>query len=318
MDRFPLAVKLVCFIVLGGWLPACTAAPPIQTASPTSGPTQAFASQTPIPNTEPAATQTMAPTSTHTPSPSPTSTLFPTPTSLACWAEGGQVVTGQLETDLLRQPLDYRIYLPPCYYEQPDRRYPVLYLIHGQSYNDDQWDRLGVDETMDRLVGSAEIPPFLIVMPRDREWTQSNVDPFGRAVIEALLPYIEQIHRTLPDRAYRAVGGLSRGGGWAIHFALKHWEQFGVVGGHSPPVFWSDVPDIKSWLDEIPVEALPRIWLDIGENDRPEILESALWFEKLLTQRGIPHEWHMFSGYHEEAYWEAHVERYLRWYAQGW
>ena len=228
------------------------------------------------------------------------------------------MVLEQLETEMLRQPLEFRVYLPACYSQQPERRYPVLYLIHGQSYNDDQWDRLGADEVIDALVREGETVPFLIVMPRDRVWTQPGEDHFGEAVVDVLLPYIDATYRTLPERKYRAVGGLSRGASWAIHFGLKNWELFGNIGGHSPPVFMGDVAFIKRWLDAIPLEEMPRIYLDIGINDRPEIMDSAVWFENLLTQRNISHEWHLFNGYHEEAYWQAHVEHYLRWYAQDW
>ena len=45
---------------------------------------------------------------------------------------------------------------------------------------------------------------------------------------------------------------------------------------------------------------------------------SAVWLESLLTGYNLPHEWHIFTGYHEEAYWQAHVAQYLRWYAQAW
>jgi len=96
----------------------------------------------------------------------PVFTLAPTvlvetssPTQLACWQAGGQVAQGSLETDLLPKPLDFRVYVPPCYDQEVARRYPVLYLIHGQSYNDDQWDRLGADETADVQIASGEAPP---------------------------------------------------------------------------------------------------------------------------------------------------------------
>ena len=58
--------------------------------------------------------------------------------------------------------------------------------------------------------------------------------------------------------------------------------------------------------------------MDIGDRDRPEIMRAAIWFEELLNQRGIPHEWYLFSGYHTEDYWSAHLETYLRWYARTW
>lgn len=249
-----------------------------------------------------------------TPTPAPTHT----PTLLACLSQGGRYENASLRDPRLPLPMEYAVYLPSCYDEQPERRYPVLYLIHGQNYNQDQWDRLGADETADELIASGELPPFLIVLPRDRSWAQPTEDMFGQVLVEGLLPQIDSVYRTIPQREYRAVGGLSRGAGWAVHLGLSHWELFGAIGAHSLPVFWADTPHIRSWLDAIPEGELPRIYMDIGEKDRPNIMASAVWFEELLTEKAIPHEWHLFPGYHEEAYWQANLERYLRWYAGAW
>ncbi len=90
---------------------------------------------------------------------------------------GGRVEIYEFTTILLRDPLVYRIYLPPCYDEQPEQAYPVLYLIHGQTYSDTQWDRLGVPETADQLIRTGEVAPFIVVMPRDRVW----LEPTGPA-----------------------------------------------------------------------------------------------------------------------------------------
>ncbi len=173
-------------------------------------------------------------------------------------------------------------------------------------------------KTADALIASGELAPFLVVMPGDRLWTQPSEDQFGKAVMEALVPWIDAQYRTLPDRQHRAIGGLSRGAAWAVHLGLSRWEFFGAIGAHSLPVFWEDVPDIKTWIDQIPLDEFPRVYLDIGNDDRPEVLKSALWFEQLLTDTGIPHEWHLFSGEHDETYWKSHVEQYLRWYAANW
>ena len=223
-----------------------------------------------------------------------------------------------LESSLLKDPLDYRVYLPPCYEESPEQRFPVLYLVHGQSYNDDQWDRLEADETAGRLIATGEIAPLILVMPRDRTWTQPEEDRFGQAVVEDLIPYIDEHYRSLPDRSHRAVGGLSRGAGWAVHLGLSHWELFGAFGAHSAATFWTDAAQFRTWLNEIPTDSLPRIYLDAGDRDRPEILDAARRFEELLTELAIPHEWYLFPGYHDEAYWTAHTEKYLRWYAAPW
>ncbi len=259
-----------------------------------------------------------------TPAPSrtttPANTPLPTPTAspLACWDQPGRVETGSLRSEQLKLPLDYAVYLPPCYDQQPERRYPALYLIHGMNYNHDQWDRLGADETANRLAAAGEVSPFIIVMPRDRSWEEPELDPFGRVLVEELIPFIDANYRTLPERKYRAVGGLSRGAGWAVHLGLSRWDLFGAIGGHSLPVFWTDTSRVRGWLASIPPDSYPRIYLDIGEKDRPSILNSARWFENLLNEEGIPHEWYLNTGYHNEEYWSAHVEDYLRWYAQDW
>lgn len=225
---------------------------------------------------------------------------------------------GELKTDLLRLPLSYRVYLPPCYNPNRNQRYPVLYLFHGQSFTDDQWDRLGADDAADRLIESGEIPPLIIVMPYDRYGGQPTETGFSQAITAELIPRIDADYLTQNSRRGRAVGGLSRGAGWAIHLAISEWRLFGALGAHSPAVFHTDAQRMRSWLDQIPEGQAPRLWIDIGDKDRPEITRSTQWFAALLNEYDIPHEWRLFSGYHEESYWKEHLEQYLRWYALEW
>jgi enterochelin esterase-like enzyme len=172
--------------------------------------------------------------------------------------------------------------------------------------------------TADALILNGDTVPFIIVMPYDRYGDLSSENMFAEAVVEDLIPWIDQTYRTIPERAYRAVGGLSRGAGWAVHLGISNWELFGALGAHSLAVLYADAKYMRTWLDAIPYEAYPRIYLDIGDNDSPSILESAIWFETLLNQKSIPHEWHLFTGFHNEEYWQTHIEGYLRWYAQEW
>lgn len=257
-------------------------------------------------------------TSTVTLTPSPTALPTPsaTPTALACWSEAGRLEQSSLRSKYVPLPLETIVYLPPCYDQEPERHYPVLYLIHGQNYNNDQWVRLGAPETADALIAAGEVPPLIIVMPRDRSWTQPSVDGFGQALINDLLPWVDNHYRTLPSRKSRAIGGLSRGAAWAVHLGLSHWELFSSLGAHSLPVFWDDTSHVREWLDAIPPQSLPRIYMDTGDKDY--LIRSTLWFENILNQKGIPHEWYLFPGLHEEAYWHAHIEQYLRWYARDW
>lgn len=212
--------------------------------------------------------------------------------------------------------MEVRVYVPACHKERNDQRFPVLYLIHGQSYTEDQWDRLGADEALDELVSSGEVTPFIIVMPRDRLWVDPVESNFGQVFIEELIPWVDRTYRTIADRQHRAVGGLSRGAAWALHLGLSRWELFGSIGAHSSPIFFSDASKLRRWLREIPKEQLPRIYLDIG--DRDYLNESNEWLKKVLDDENVPHEYYLFPGYHEETYWSAHIEQYLVWYAQEW
>lgn len=175
-----------------------------------------------------------------------------------------------------------------------------------------------MDDTADRLISSGEIAPLIIVMPYDRYGGQPTETGFSEAITTELIPRIDAKYRTQADRKGRAVGGLSRGAGWAIHLAISEWRLFGALGAHSPAVFHTDAQRMRSWLDLVPEGQTPRIWIDIGDKDRPEITRSTEWFEALLNEYDIPHEWRLLAGYHEENYWREHVEAYLRWYTREW
>jgi predicted alpha/beta superfamily hydrolase len=258
----------------------------------------------------PASTALPIPPGTFTPSPSPTGTITP----LACLTNPGHLEQGRL--DSTHPPQAYRIYLPPCYEEKTDQRYPVLYLLHGQTYTDDQWIRLGAVEVTDALILSGESIPFIIVFPDDRYWNLPPGSGFGQRLVEELIPYIDSTYRTFPDRNHRAIGGMSRGAGWALRLGLTHWALFGTVGLHSLAILQKDASEIRDWLWDIPPSSRPRIFMDVGDNDQE--LEMAQRVEAQFNEFGLAHEWHLYSGAHTEEYWRAHVEEYIRWYAEGW
>ena len=253
--------------------------------------------------------QTSAPTSTSAP---PTQTLTVTP--LTCLTQPGYIEPGKLEST--NPPQEYLIYLPPCYDQKKEESYPVLYLLHGQTYTQDQWIRLGAVDIIDDLILSGESVPFIAVFPDDRYWNLPPGPGFGQRLIENLIPYIDGEYRTLDDREQRAIGGLSRGAGWALRLGLTQWDLFGSIGLHSPAVLQKDASQIDNWLADIPASLQPRVFMDIGDND-PE-LSMAVNIESQFNEFGLIHEWHLYSGAHTEDYWSAHVEEYILWYAAEW
>ena len=95
-------------------------------------------------------------------------------------------------------------------------------------------------------------------------------------------------------------------------------QVFGALGAHTPAVFWEDAPQLRTWLSGLTAFQLPRIYIDVADRDREEILLSTLRLEKILAELAVPHEFYRFVGLHNAEYWSSNLERYLRWYSAEW
>jgi len=250
------------------------------------------------------------PTLTSSATPVPPS---PTAAPFSCQTQPGTLGRESLTTTNPAE--EYIIYLPPCYFQFNSTSYPVLYLLHGQTYTDDQWIRIGAAEAADRLIISGDVPPFIMVFPDDRGWNLVAAPGFGDRLL-TLIPYIDTTYRTVADRDHRALGGLSRGGGWTARLGFTNVELFGALGLHSPAISNEDGHYLIAWIEAIPPQDRPRLWLDVGDRDKELGYASSL--ELFLADIGFPHEYHVYTGEHTEAYWRLHVEEYLRWYAELW
>ncbi len=240
-----------------------------------------------------------------------------TPTAIVCSETKGRIDDLEVPTKVLSYPLKVKVYFPPCYSEKPESPYPYVIMVHGMLYKNDQWDRLGVDEAADRLISTKESPPFMILMPFEEQSTGNPYeDGFGVALVDSMIPWMEENYPVCDERECRAIGGLSRGAGWAVHLGLSHSDTFGAIGAHSLPPFIGDLVSAPRWLAKIPQKDLPRVYIDIGIADSGMVPASQ--FEGILTAFNVPHEWHINNGEHTEDYWSSHVEEYLRWYASGW
>ena len=291
---------LMLFVLLGliVVLTACQMQPEVPAVTPTAElPTTAIPSPT-AEASEPVTPEPIQPS--------------PTPD---CRLQGGTVSSEQIASEELGDTLYFDVYLPPCYGADPEIRYPVVYLLHGLSYRQDQWQRLGLVSTMDALIAAGEIPPFIAVMPLESPFTAPQVSQFGNALISDLIPLVDGRYQTLPEKDYRVIAGVSRGAAWAMRLGFEHYKLFSRVGAHSLPLFEADTRHLSNWL-ALAGEELPLYFIDIGTND-PE-WKTAEDFANLLDANGIPHEWYLFSGGHTEEYWSSHLETYLRWYSADW
>ena len=237
----------------------------------------------------------------------PTDQQPPTPIPVGCEDRTGQVLRRSLDDDRLIRPIEYRVYLPPCYEETADQEYPVLFLLHGLQQTDALWDDLGADERMDELIADGAIPPLILVMP----WEQTGID-IEEAVIQVLLPEVESDFRTCQSMDCRGIGGISRGAGWAITIALRNPGVFRFVGLHSPavingPVYWS------RWVKAMAPDQRPTIWVDIGSEDTLYPITAGVIED--LNGLGLSVRSSIREGNHSQTYWMENMADYLKWYA---
>jgi enterochelin esterase-like enzyme len=276
----------------------------------------------PITPTAPPAATGISPTQHQEQEPSeslPTSIIEPpisTDMVYDCLQIGGDFSLDKFESELLGEEFYYQVYLPPCYRENINTHYPVVFLLHGLVSDENHWPRLGLGEIMDSLIRQNMIPEFIIVMPRETRFLSPVESRFPEAILLELIPHIDEQYRTMPERAFRKIGGISRGAAWAVHIGFTYPEVFGAVGAHSLPLFQSDSAKLSTWLSTTSSGTLPLFFIDIGRSD-PE-RTSAEAFANQLDEYHVPHIWYLFTGGHSDGYWSENLVLYLKWYADNW
>ena len=316
-----------------------TQTPLIQTALPLRSPTRTPSLTATITGTP---TRTRTPTRTFTPTTTRTPTKTPLPT--------GHItrIDTKFRSAALNEDRRIVIYLPPGYNESPQRRYPVLYMLHGYGGFDKpipEWEEWGLKDQADALILAGKIQPLIIVQPSGymdggqpsyffNHGPGTDGKRWGDAIWQDAVKYIDANYRTLARRESRAIGGFSLGGQGALSLALTHPDVFQVVGAHSPSFRGADgsigfINDAKYFNQFDPIWLVENtnaarqltLWIDVGADDQnvkncgPDSNRCVEAFHELLQARGIPHEWHdTWAGPHEWIYWQTHIPDYLTWY----
>ena len=232
------------------------------------------------------------------------------------------------------------VYLPPGYASTPNRRYPVLYLLHGfpgRPLAFLETVRMGVVE--DSLLAKDEATPVILVMPfgstgtfTDEEWAngaRANQD-WETFVAHDLVQAIDARYRTIPSGAARAIAGLSEGGFGAINIAFHHLGEFSVVeswSGYEQPDKLRSIfgKNLRLLPRNDPASELPQlaatlraahtyVWFYSGTTD-PLRGENER-FAAALAAAGIPHHYFEAAGGHNWALWRIEATAAYRAAAQ--
>jgi enterochelin esterase-like enzyme len=231
----------------------------------------------------------------------------------------------------LGREMPYFVYLPPGY-DDADRSYPVLYLLHGNSGAFEEWPATGLIDLLDRGIQALELEPFIVVLPQgdfgywlNHAWGGTR---WGDYVTRDLVSHVDGSYRTLRRPHRRAIGGLSVGATAALVHAFTWPQRFGVVGAHMPALREDSTEASFLGVDEDfaardPVSLAQQlagldqvqIWLDVGDEDdwypRVSVLHGA------LLDRGIEHHWWVWPGDHDLGDMARHLPEYLRFYSRA-
>lgn len=305
-------IVLMCSILCMGMLSSCVEPLVVEeTHIPVEWTIISIKTATPAPEIP---TATFEPTATSTST--TTSTPLPPHSTPVCDLEKGEVREDALESAIMKRTIKLKVYLPPCYEPDGDKALPVLYLLHGLGADSNQWVELGIPGMMDTLVSSGEITPYIIVFPQEPNFYTADATAFDRMIIDELRPYVDAQYNTKGERAFRAIGGLSRGAAWSLRIGSIYPQFFTGIGLHSLAIFEGDDVSTLRKLSAMNSNDRPAIFIDIGTSDPG--LQVAIAYEQSLDAADIPHMWYQFTGGHTEAYWQAHAEVYLCWYASLW
>lgn len=206
------------------------------------------------------------------------------------------------------------VYTPPGY--SKDKKYPVLYLLHGIGGDETEWERFAKPNVLlDNLIADKKAVPMIVVMPNGRaqknDRAEGNVFEsaasfavFEKDLLEDVIPAIEKQYSVQSDREHRALAGLSMGGGQSLNFGLKHLDKFAWVGG------FSSAPNTHKPEELIPDPAATRsqlklLWLSCGNKDG--LIRVSQGLQRYLKKTDIPHIWNVDSHGHDPTHWRNNL-----------
>ncbi|MBL7110874.1 MAG: esterase family protein [Bacteroidales bacterium] len=259
-------------------------------------------------------------------------------------AQQGKVYDNlSMESKILGMERNYAVYLPPDY-ESSTRSYPVLYLLHGSGDDQTGWIQFGeVLRIADEAILEGTATPMIIVMPDANTGTRGYFNDirgdwrYEDFFFEEFLPYVEQKYRIKGEKRYRAIAGLSMGGGGTYMYALHHPELFSSACPLSASCGPLTPDEMDRYLERRGIEAASdeqketyfkrhsalalvdamtaeqleqvRWYIDCGDDDF--LYEGNSLVHIALRKKEVPHEFRIRDGGHTWTYWRKSLPEVL-------
>ena len=256
----------------------------------------------------------------------------------------GRIDCTAINSHILQRTVRYCVMLPPDYDKEKDKKYPVLYFLHGLGENEQALMRSGGWGLIEDLQREHKVGDFLMVAPEGRGSFFINSadghDLYSDFLIAEFLPFIETHYRIIRNRKSRGVTGLSMGGFGAMRLAFAHPELFGSVSAQSPAlitetpaqlngdlrnaepltqllasVFGNPI-DFAHWKQNNPFVLARKnevqiktqaIYINCGDQDEYGFAVGASQMHKQLLNEGVRHEFHLYPGRHSADYFLSYL-----------
>ncbi|MBR9649415.1 esterase family protein [Clostridium tyrobutyricum] len=249
-------------------------------------------------------------------------------------------------SNVLGKEMSMLVYLPGCY--NSSTPLPVLYFLHGRSGNENLMSQIDINGKADKLIKDGKIKPMIIVCPRienSRGLNSSlickkvpdhgdnstiiNLGMYEDYFMKEVIPLTDKTFNTIKDRKGRYIGGISAGGYIALHNTFRHQNMFSKVGGHMPALELKledeDKPYYKNmelWEKYDPINIARNnniysdidVYLDAGDKDEGRFYEGCSILHKILKQKGINSQNHIFTGNHSAEYIQSNIAKYIKFY----
>ena len=264
--------------------------------------------------------------------------------SPALMAQHGKVFDNlSVQSEILGMERSFAIYLPPDY-ETSTRSYPVLYLLHGAGDDQTGWVQFGeVLHIADKAIAEGRATPMIIVMPDANTGQRGYFNDikgewrYEDFFFEELMPHVESTYRIRGEKRYRAIAGLSMGGGGTFMYALHHPELFSSacpLSASTGPLSMEDMvrryerrgvevenmEELETYFKQHSalelVKNIPedqkravRWYIDCGDDDF--LYEGNSLVHIAMRKQEIPHEFRIRDGAHNWTYWREALPEVL-------
>ena len=255
------------------------------------------------------------------------------------WPENVKVV--KVESASMNKKIDVSVVLPESYEKNSDKRYPVIYLLHGYSEDHTAWP-INAKPNLQKIASQNDI---IFVCPNGgKTWyVDSPAYPeirYETFVAKELVEFIDKNYRTIATKKGRAITGYSMGGHGALLVCFKHQETFGACGSMAGTldlrmkvndekikVLGEYAKNRSAWDDNSVIELLyllnrvrmPAVIIDCGTEDHL-LRENEKVHQKMLDMR-MPHDYITRPGKHNREYWgnaiDTQILFFLKFFAEG-